>query len=81
MIKNKVFDANDNPLKNAPHTFLELAADIWEYKYTREQAAFPLQYLKINKYWSPVSRVDNVYGDRNLVCSCPSLDSYREEAA
>ncbi|NCU74847.1 MAG: glycine dehydrogenase (aminomethyl-transferring) [Candidatus Fonsibacter ubiquis] len=81
MIKNKVFDANDNPLKNAPHTFLELAADIWEHKYTREQAAFPLQYLKINKYWSPVSRVDNVYGDRNLVCSCPSLDSYREEAA
>ena len=81
MVKNKVFDANDNPLKNAPHPFLELSADVWEHKYTREQAAFPLQYLKANKYWSPVSRVDNVYGDRNLVCSCPSLDSYREEAA
>jgi glycine dehydrogenase len=81
MVKNKLFDTNDNPLKNAPHTFLELSADVWEHKYTREQAAFPLQYLKANKYWSPVSRVDNVYGDRNLVCSCPSLESYREEAA
>jgi glycine dehydrogenase len=81
MVKNKVFDANDNPLKNAPHTFLELSADVWEHKYTREQAAFPLLYLKTNKYWAPVARVDNVYGDRNLICSCPSLDSYKEQAA
>ncbi len=75
------FDKKDNPLKNAPHTYLELCADKWEHSYTREQAAFPNQYLKDNKFWPPVSRVDNVYGDRNLVCSCPSLDSYREEAA
>ncbi len=81
MVKNKVFDPKDNPLKNAPHTFLELAADVWEHQYTREQAAFPLPYLKTNKYWAPVARVDNVYGDKNLVCSCPSLDSYKEEAA
>ena len=81
MVQNKIFDAQDNPLKNAPHTYLELANDAWEHKYTREQAAFPLSFLKDNKFWAPVGRVDNVYGDRNLVCSCPSIDSYREEAA
>ena len=81
MVQSKIFDPQDNPLKNAPHTYLELAADVWEHKYTREQAAFPLSFLKENKFWAPVGRVDNVYGDRNLVCSCPSLDSYREEAA
>ena len=53
----------------------------WTHKYTREQAAFPLKYLKANKFWSPVARVDNVHGDRNLVCSCPSLESYRDEEA
>ena len=81
MVESKVFDGVDNPLKNAPHTYLELSHDSWEHKYTREQAAFPLSFLKQNKFWAPVARVDNVYGDRNLVCSCPSLDSYREEAA
>src|SRR6056300_228832 len=81
MVESKVFDGADNPLKNAPHTYLELSHDSWEHKYTREQAAFPLSFLKQNKFWAPVARVDNVYGDRNLVCSCPSLDSYREEAA
>ena len=75
------FDKIDNPLKNAPHTYEELTADVWSHKYTREQAAFPLKYLKENKFWPPVSRVDNVYGDRNLVCSCPSLDSYKDEVA
>ena len=81
MVQNKIFDAKDNPLKNAPHTHQELTGDVWEHKYTREQAAFPLQFLKENKFWAPVSRVDNVYGDRNLVCSCPSMDSYRDEVA
>ena len=75
------FDTKDNPLKNAPHTYLELSANEWKHSYTREQAAFPNQYLKDNKYWPPVARVDNVYGDRNLVCSCPSLDEYKDEAA
>ena len=51
------------------------------HKYTREEAAFPNEYVKNNKYWAPVGRVDNVYGDRNLVCSCPSMDEYKEEAA
>ena len=75
------FDKEDNPLKNAPHTYLELAANEWKHKYTREEAAFPNEYVKHNKYWAPVSRVDNVYGDRNLVCSCPSMEEYKDEAA
>ena len=81
MVKNGVFDKEDNPLKNAPHTNLELSSDSWTHNYTREQAAFPLAYLKTNKFWAPVARVDNVHGDRNLICSCPSVDSYREEEA
>jgi len=75
------FDKEDNPLKNAPHTYLELAANQWNHKYTREEAAFPNEYVRHNKYWAPVGRVDNVYGDRNLVCSCPSMDEYKDEAA
>ena len=78
--KNK-FDKLDNPLKNAPHTYLELASNEWKHKYTREEAAFPSEHLRYNKYWAPVARVDNVYGDRNLVCSCPSMDEYKDEAA
>jgi len=81
MVENEVFDKADNPLKNAPHTNLELSSDSWTHKYTREQAAFPLQYLKASKFWPPVARGDNVHGDRNLVCSWPSLDSYRDEEA
>ena len=81
MVQNGVFDKEDNPLKNAPHTNLELSSDSWTHNYTREQAAFPLAYLKTNKFWAPVARVDNVHGDRNLICSCPSVDSYREEEA
>ena len=81
MVQNGVFDKEDNPLKNAPHTNLELSSDSWIHNYTREQAAFPLAYLKTNKFWAPVARVDNVHGDRNLICSCPSVDSYREEEA
>ena len=75
------FDKEDNPLKNAPHTYLELAANEWNHKYTREEAAFPNEYVRHNKYWAPVARVDNVYGDRNLVCSCPSMEEYKDEAA
>ena len=75
------FDKKDNPLKNAPHTYLELSSNEWKHSYTREEAAFPKEYLKDNKFWPPVARVDNVYGDRNLVCTCPSLDEYKDEAA
>ena len=81
LVENNKFDKLDNPLKNAPHTYLELASNDWNHKYSREEAAFPSEYLKHNKYWAPVARVDNVYGDRNLVCSCPSMDEYKDEAA
>jgi len=81
LVESGKFDKEDNPLKNAPHTYLELAANEWNHKYTREEAAFPNEYVRHNKYWAPVARVDNVYGDRNLVCSCPSMDEYKDEAA
>jgi glycine dehydrogenase len=81
LVESGKFDKEDNPLKNAPHTYLELASNEWSHKYTREEAAFPNEYVKHNKYWAPVARVDNVYGDRNLVCSCPSMDEYKDEAA
>ena len=80
-VEQGLFDKTDNPLKNAPHTNLEVAANEWTHKYTREQAAFPNEFIRQNKYWAPVGRVDNVYGDRNLVCSCPSMDEYKDEAA
>mgnify|MGYP001222357690 CR=1 FL=1 len=75
------FDKKDNPLKNAPHTYVELASTEWKHAYSREEAAFPTEYIKNNKYWAPVARVDNVFGDRNLVCSCPTMDEYKDEAA
>lgn len=69
-------DAEDNPLKNAPHTAAVLADDGWQRPYSREQAVFPLPWVKENKFWPAVARVDNVYGDRNLVCICPPIESY-----
>lgn len=69
-------DETDNPLKNAPHTSMEATSSDWDHKYSREQAVYPTG--SDNKYWPPVARIDNVYGDRNLVCSCPSVDAYRE---
>jgi len=80
-VKSGEYDKNDNPLKNAPHTHVELASNEWKHKYTRETAAYPSAILKSYKYWPPVARVDNVYGDKNLVCSCPSMDEYKETAA
>ena len=68
----------DNPLVNAPHTAEQLVKNEWAHAYSREDAAYPLASLRSDKYWSPVGRVDNVHGDRNLVCSCPSIDDYRE---
>ncbi len=72
-------DANDNPLKRAPHTVEDLVGE-WNRPYSREEACFPPGAFRVDKYWSPVNRVDNVYGDRNLVCSCPPLESYAEAA-
>ena len=80
-IKNGDFDKNDNPIKNAPHTDLELASNKWEHKYTREEAAYPSNFLRSSKFWPPVARVDNVYGDKNLFCTCPSMDEFKEDAA
>ena len=67
---------DESPLANAPHTADVLASDKWGFKYTRRQAVFPSGDLKQGKYWPPVGRIDNVYGDRNLVCSCPPMDAY-----
>ena len=69
-------DRADNPLKNAPHTAAALLAADWDHGYSREQAAYPLPALRISKYWSPVARADNVYGDRNLFCSCIPIADY-----
>ena len=64
-------DRKNNPLKNAPHTAVMLAADSWPYPYSRRQAAYPLAYLEEHKFWPPVRRIDNPYGDRHLLCTCP----------
>ncbi len=73
--------ANDknNVLKNAPHTLVMLTADTWEFPYSREKAAFPLDYILDNKFWPSVRRVDDAYGDRNLICSCAPIEAYMEE--
>ena len=80
-IKSGAFDKLDNPLKNAPHTHVELASNKWDHKYEREEAAYPSEFLRTLKYWPPVARVDNVYGDKNLFCTCPSMDEYEDTAA
>ena len=74
-------DREDNPLKNAPHTATMVMAEQWNHGYSRELAAFPLPGLKLQKYWSPVARVDNVYGDKNVFCSCIPVDAFKEEVA
>jgi glycine dehydrogenase len=69
-------DAKDNVLKNAPHTADAVTADEWSHPYTREQAAYPLAWVRANKVWPSVSRIDNPYGDRNLMCACPPMEAY-----
>jgi glycine dehydrogenase len=66
----------DNVLKNAPHTMTDIAAGEWTHPYSREKAVFPLPWVRRNKYWPPVKRIDNPYGDKNLLCSCQPLESY-----
>src|SRR5690606_35570249 len=77
-IEEGVWPKDDNPLKNAPHTAAALAAGEWKHPYSREVACFPLASLKQAKYWAPVGRVDNVYGDRNLFCSCVPVAELQE---
>jgi glycine dehydrogenase len=72
-------DREDNPLKNAPHTATMVMASEWTHAYPRELAAFPLATLKLQKYWPPVARVDNVYGDKNVMCACIPVDAYKDE--
>ncbi len=69
-------DANDNPLKNAPHTASVVTVDEWKHSYSRQIAAYPAPWLKEHKYWPTVGRIDNAFGDRNLMCTCPPIDSY-----
>jgi glycine dehydrogenase len=76
-VENGTLDKDDNPLKNAPHTAAEIVGE-WTHPYSREQAVYPVESLIDGKYWPPVGRVDNVFGDRNLVCACPSIESYQE---
>ena len=86
-IKNEIdkiiegdFSKQDNPLRGSPHTSLELTADNWNHKYSREEAAYPKSWLRENKFWPSVGRVDNTYGDRNLICSCLDVKTYSEES-
>jgi glycine dehydrogenase len=72
-------DRTDNPLKQAPHTAEDVSADAWTHAYSREQAAFPVAGLRQAKFWPPVSRIDNPYGDRNLMCVCPPVEAYAEQ--
>ncbi|OIR23398.1 MAG: glycine dehydrogenase (aminomethyl-transferring) [Marine Group III euryarchaeote CG-Epi3] len=85
-IKNEIdrivkgeFSSEDNPLLGSPHTSLEVTSDDWNHEYSREIAAYPKSWLKTNKFWPSVGRVDNTHGDRNLICSCLDVDSYSEE--
>ena len=77
-IAGGVLDRADNPLKNAPHTLDQVAADTWTHGYSRERAAFPLPYIREHKFWPSVARVESAYGDRHLVCSCLPADAYAE---
>jgi glycine dehydrogenase len=72
-------DKIDNPLKNAPHTAVTVMSNSWNHPYTREQAVFPLPSLKKNKFWPSVGRIDNTYGDRNIFCTCPPMEEYKEK--
>jgi glycine cleavage system P protein (glycine dehydrogenase) len=79
-IEDGKVDPENNPLKNAPHTVEDLVGD-WDRPYSREVACYPAGAFRVDKYWSPVNRVDNVYGDRHLVCTCPPMEDYAEDDA
>ena len=75
-LKENIYSLEDNPLINAPHTAEEMVEDKWKHCYSKEVAFYPDNRLIDNKYWPPVKRIDNVYGDRNLFCACPPIDEY-----
>jgi glycine dehydrogenase len=76
LVENGTWPQDNNPLKHAPHTAPSVTSDVWDHPYSRERAAFPVPSLKLQKYWPTVARVDNVYGDRNLFCSCVPVGEY-----
>ena len=77
-IEDSTLEDKNNVLKNSPHTLAMLTADVWNFPYSREQAAFPLDYIAENKFWPTVRRTNDTYGDRNLVCSCAPIEAYME---
>ena len=79
-VEDGTYTIDESPLRNAPHCAEKVTSDDWEYKYSRSLAAYPVDLKGRNKYWPPVGRVDNVYGDKNLMCSCPSMSDYKEES-
>lgn len=79
-IEDGIYGKEDNVLVNAPHTAEEATADRWEHSYSREKAVYPLPYTRSAKFWAPAARIDNAYGDRNLVCTCPPLEAFEEAA-
>ncbi len=78
-VESGEWDATDNPLHNAPHTLADICDNDWTRSYDRQVAAYPVESVARNKFWPSVNRIDDVYGDRNLICSCPSIESYIEE--
>jgi glycine dehydrogenase len=77
-VSDGTWTLDDSPLRSAPHTAADVVADEWTHAYSRETAAFPLPWLRVDKYFPPVSRIDGAYGDRNVMCSCPPLEAYEE---
>jgi glycine dehydrogenase len=80
-IENGTADATDNVIMQSPHTVEEACATEWNHSYSREKAVYPVEGLRTNKFWVPVARVDNAFGDRNLICTCPPLEQYDIELA
>ena len=78
-IANGKVDPENNVLKNAPHTARQIASEKWDRPYSREQAAFPAPWTREHKFWPAAARIDNVYGDRNLFCSCPPVEEFEKE--
>jgi glycine dehydrogenase len=79
-VEQGLADPENNVLKNAPHTMKLATGETWDLPYSREKAVYPLPYIVENKFWPSVGRIDNAYGDRNLVCSCLAVEAYEEEA-
>jgi len=78
-VESGAYSIEDSPLRNAPHCAQEVTSDEWKYKYPRSLAAYPGGLNRRNKYWPPIGRVDNVFGDKNLMCTCPSMSDFQEE--